>query len=159
MFLQNYSKLLVIILVLSGCAVKSPTTSKTVSFVFKTSNIKIAASGFLYKNSHIKLQGYSGANPVFTLLLTKRACINDRCMSYKNFNDHFLSPHYPKRIIQHILLGKPIFNGQNLQKDASGFSQEIVGDSFAIIYRVEKNEIYFKDKKNAILIKIKELDG
>ena len=159
MFLQNYSKLLVILLLFSGCAIKRPTISQPVAFVFKTPNLKIAATGFLYKNAHIKLQGYSGANPIFTLLLTKRVCINDRCMSYKNFNQHFLSPAYPEKIVRNILLGRPIFHGQNLQKSALGFSQEIVGDSFAIIYRVEKKKIYFKDRRNVILIKIKELDG
>ena len=155
MFLQNYSKLLVILLLFSGCAIKRPTISQPVAFVFKTPNLKIAATGFLYKNSHIKLQGYSGANPIFTLLLTKRVCINDRCMSYESFNKLVLSPTYPPQLIRNILLAKPIFNGKNLQKSQRGFEQRV--DS--ILYRVKDRVVYFKDKKNAILIKIKELDG
>ena len=155
MFLQNYSKLLVILLLFSGCAIKRPTISQPVAFVFKTPNLKIAATGFLYKNAHIKLQGYSGANPIFTLLLTKRVCINSRCMSYESFNKLVLSPTYPPQLIRNILLAKPIFNGKNLQKSQRGFEQRV--DS--ILYRVKDRVVYFKDKKNAILIKIKELDG
>ncbi len=155
MFLQNYSKLLVILLLFSGCAIKHPTISQPIAFVFKTPTLKIAATGFLYKNSYIKLQGYSGAHPIFTLLLTKRVCINGKCMSYEHFNKLILVPNYPPKIIRHILEGRAIFNGQNLQKTKKGFMQKID----AIIYRVEPREIYFKDRADKILIKIKELNG
>ncbi|BCD67421.1 hypothetical protein NitYY0918_C0312 [Nitratiruptor sp. YY09-18] len=144
-------------LLLSGCVSKQIQRSEPVSFVFKTPVLKIAASGFLQKGRIIKLQGYDAGQPILELILAKRVCINSKCMSYAMFNKRVLYPAYPPFIIRNIVTGKPIFNGQNLEKRGDGFVQEITSKQFAIIYRVKKDVIYFKDRKNRILIKIKEL--
>jgi hypothetical protein len=45
----------------------------------------------------------------------------------------------------------------NLNRYNNGFSQFIKDDNVNIIYKVDHKRIYFKDKKNGILIKIKKL--
>ncbi|BCD61480.1 hypothetical protein NitYY0826_C0332 [Nitratiruptor sp. YY08-26] len=163
LFSSHYSKnslniLMIIVLFFSGCAMKQKITSEPVRFVFKTKSIKVAASGFLQRGGSLKLQAYGAGQPLFELILGKRVCINGRCMSYAMFNEKVLSPFYPSYIIRNILESKPIFAGKNLEKRGDGFFQEILDERFAIIYRVTKKGVYFKDSKNKILIKLKELD-
>jgi len=72
---------------------------------------------------------------------------------YKIFNMKFLQSEYPSKIIKNIFSGKPIFSSQNLDKNFNGFSQKID----EIIYKVSKTNIYFKDSKSKILIKIRKI--
>ncbi len=150
--------MLIAALIFGGCATRQRVASEPVSFVFKTPSFKIAASGFLQRGRTVRLQGYNAGQPVFELLLGKRVCLGGRCMSYAMFNSRLFTPRYPAIMIRDILEGRPIMQSQNLEKRGDGFVQEIKTDAFAIIYRVKPKEIYFKDSKNRILIKIKELD-
>ncbi len=125
--------------------------------VFKSKAIKISGSGFLQTNSHVSLQLYMASRPLLTLRLFKRVCTQEGCMSYETFNKRYLVADYPKDIIKQILLGRPIFHGKNRRSLPSGFEQRL--EDLGIIYRVLPREIRFKDKKNHILIKIKEIDG
>jgi len=85
-------------------------------------------------------------------------CVDEGCMSKKAFNKRFLSEAYPEEILKNIILGYKIFHAQNLLKTAQGFEQKIENNRVNITYRVSQQEIYFKDKKNHILFKIKDIN-
>ena len=78
-------------------------------------------------------------------------------MSRAAFNEAYLNAAYPDELLQNVILGKPIYGAKGLQKNAEGFSQHLKSQSVDILYRVNVQEIYFKDKTNKILIKIKEI--
>jgi hypothetical protein len=122
----------------------------------KTKKFAFSDSGF-YTNSpeKITIQAYSSGVGVGELKFFKsddRICIKNYCNTRKWFTDNFLSRDYPQDIILNILDKKPIFDGKNLSKTATGFTQNIG----AIKYRVSDSEIYFKDSANRLIIKIKD---
>jgi len=79
-------------------------------------------------------------------------------MSKSGFNEEYLNAVYPDELLQNILLGRKIYNGKNILKNSNGFKQDIQTKEVSIIYVVNSQQIYFKDRKNHILIKIKELN-
>jgi len=79
-------------------------------------------------------------------------------MPKKGFNREYLYKEYPENILQNILLGHTIFNGKNRQKSSFGFIQHIQTQDMNIKYIVKQKEIYFKDRKNHILLKIKDAE-
>ena len=79
------------------------------------------------------------------------------CMRKSTFNEQYLSPAYPDDLLKNVFLGQPIFNGKNLLKTDLGFVQVIQASGVDIVYKVELDQIYFKDKSNAILIKVKDI--
>ena len=76
-------------------------------------------------------------------------------MTRSSFNKEYLSKSYPDDLLQNVLLKKKIFNSLNVVKLDDGFQQTIKDSNQDIIYKVTSNMIYFKDRKNHILIKIK----
>jgi len=68
------------------------------------------------------------------------------------------TPLYPPSLLQNIILGHQIYDGKNSLKQDDGFIQSIKTSEVNIKYRVNSREIYFKDSKNHILIKIKEIN-
>ena len=152
--------LFAILFFFAGCAIKQPAVSYPASIVFKTPAVKIAASGFVKRSARrVEVEGYMAGQPVLELVAAKRVCINGRCMSYEMFNERILGARYPRLLIYHILRGEPIFGGTGLRKEAGGFVQRIEDANFAIIYRSKPGSIYFIDRKNRILIKMRRLDG
>jgi len=149
-----------IIFIFAGCATKQPTWTKPALIVWKSKGIKFADSGFVRKTgSGVELEIYEAGTALFRLKVAKRICTDRGCMSAKAFNERFLSPYYPDQLIRNILLARPIFDGKNLIKTEDGFIQKIKSDHLDIIYKINTRSIFFKDRLNYILIKIKELDG
>jgi len=86
-------------------------------------------------------------------------CTSKGCITKSRFNAEFLSASYPDDIFLHLLQAKPIFGGKNLTQTADGFEQKIQTKEYNIIYKVGKKKLYFKDRKNKILIKLKDING
>ena len=86
-------------------------------------------------------------------------CVANGCMNKSGFNQDYLHPSYPNDILQNILLGKRIFNGKNLTKTHNGFNQKIKNNYYDIVYKVDEKQIFFKDKKNKIIFKIKDMEN
>ncbi len=147
--------LIVMILMLGGCAHKQPVPVRPVVVVFKSPSFKVAGSGFLQKGKRLQL--YSASTPLFDLRLGKRICVNGQCIRYEMFNKKILSSSYPSALIKNILSFQPIFGGKNRTLITGGFEQRF--DNLGIIYKVYKKILLFKDTKHHILIKIKEIDG
>ena len=145
-----------------GCSAKKITNDFVYFITIKSKNMRYSDIGYIKKfgNNSIELEIYSAGNPLLRLVINKKICTKSGCISKERFNELYLSKNYPKDLFKNILQGESIFNGKNLIKNRQGFEQKIYNkNSFDIIYRVSKDEIYFKDRLNNILIKIKNIKG
>ena len=79
-------------------------------------------------------------------------------MSKSSFNKDYLHTSYPSDILQNILLSKDIYGGENKIITSDGFRQHIEDENVDILYKVTWNTTYFKDRKNNILLKIKDTE-
>ena len=135
--------------------------TKSQKIVMKTKKFAFSDTAF-YKNTPrlIQIQAYSSGVAIANMKFYKindSVCFGNKCTNKKYFTDNFLSKNYPSSLIITILSKKPIFDKQNLKKIKDGFLQHIKSDSYDITYMVTKNFVYFKDKKNKILIKLSDL--
>ncbi len=85
-------------------------------------------------------------------------CLNTGCTSKSNFNKLFLNASYPDDLLQNIILSYPIYKGENRVEKSEGFEQKIQNENVNIIYKVTRNSISFKDKKNHILFKMRSVE-
>ncbi len=157
--MKNYVLIAIFIVLLIGCANKTVNKvepiSKSCKIVFKTKKISFADTGFLNKSKNsTSLQIFAMGTPILKLKVADLVCLNGMCNSKKSFNQTHLSPYYPDSLLENILNGKPIFNKINLIKKDDGFVQNISGKWYNIKYKVDKQNIYFKDSSNKIIIKI-----
>ncbi len=144
--------------VLSGCRTPGlPEAQEGVFVIWKTPVMRYADQGFLYRGKdRIRLEVYANGQAVMRLSLTPtQICSGALCMNPKTFNLRYLSPHYPKMFLIHLLSGEPIFGGEGRKKSEGEWLQEIHrAGEYDIHYRVSKNSIDFRDTINAIVIKI-----
>ncbi len=153
---------------ITGCSTKSIFAKKPVKIVnkskkitMKTKKFAFSDTGFYKSNDKlIQIQAYSTGVAVANMKFYKNSdsvCVGYKCTNRKYFNDNFLSKYYPNKLIVNILSAKPIMGAENLTKSADGFTQNIKTAEYDITYRVTSNSIYFKDRLNRILIKLKDL--
>lgn len=124
---MRYASSLIVILVfiVTGCAVKQPISSKSSIVIFKTPSLKFYDKGFITKyEDNIHLQIYSAGNIVLDLKIYKdEVCQSSlKCMSSKEFNEIYLDSSYKDSFLYELFL---------------------------------QNTVSFKDKRNNILIKVK----
>ena len=155
----RYIFLVLTILVLTGCTQKVQyNSSKAYFIVIKNSQMAIGDTGFIKRNDNqINLQIFSAATPVFDLHVNKDVCMGYTCLSRKSFNSEFFGYKHYEKFIDELFSMQPIYNKQNMVKNESGFEQKIKTKNYDITYRVRDRSLYFKDRKNKILIKLKEL--
>jgi hypothetical protein len=158
---QTYLKYILIAFVLffSACSIKSYERTQSKIITIKTKSLKFSDIGYI-RNSRdsLELELFEAGNSAFKVSIDNYICTNDGCMSKSSFNEEYLSEDYPPDILQNIILGKPIYDANNLSRNDAGFEQNILTQEVNIHYQVDANQIYFKDSKNNILIKIKELN-
>ncbi len=163
--MKNYIFALVLLLFFAGCATKGALqtqtalqSSKSCKVVFKTKKIAFADTGFLNKSpGEVSLQVFAMGTPVLKLKIKDEICLNGMCNSKRSFNQAHLSSYYPDTLMENVLNAKPILSSINLKKTVNGFTQNITGKWYKIKYKVDEENIYFKDSKNRIIIKIKGL--
>lgn len=126
---------------------------------FKTPQMAFADAGFIHNNGKdLKIVILVVGQPVFTLELGRKICLDGSCLSKDKFIHERLSPHYPRDILQNIFLGKEIFKGQNKIIQEGGFKQRLFkAGAYDIYYLVYNGQIRFKDKSAKILIKTKKI--
>jgi len=153
----------VLLFILNGCTAKNlvkKENQESAFIVLKIPSIKYAGMGFIYKSdSFVKVEIYSMGQAIMSLDINgMNVCMSTfKCMEKKDFNAKMLSANYPDTLLENIFRGKPIFDGENLEKNSTGFIQHIVKDNkYDIEYSVSSKESRFHDKKNKILIKIKK---
>lgn len=127
--------------------------------VLKTPKIKFADIAYISRGKDaVVLDLYVAGKALKTITIDNLVCVEGAgCISKDTFNEEYLSPSYPANLLQNVLLGKPIYEGKNIERSAGEFSQTIKDAEVNIRYIVNARRIYFKDKTNNILISIKEL--
>jgi len=145
----------------TGCALRPPIlNSQSYVVIIKMKGIAFNDMGFLnYGKNFTDVQLFSMGTLIFELKINSHISVNSHSFSNKEFNKRFLSSNYPEHILEHILNKKPIFSKENYERKKDGFEQIIKKKNISIKYFVSNNEIYFKDDKNHILIKLKKMEN
>ncbi len=143
-----------------GCAPKSYMMNESRLIIIKTPKLKFADLGYIRKNiDEVRADLFVAGNLVQSIEINTLVCVNEGCISKSSFNEEYLNSAYPDDLMLNVLLARPIFNKASIKKTENGFIQELKSEEYNIIYKVENETIYFKDKKNKILIKIKKIKG
>jgi len=152
--------LLSFILLFSACSIKNYEHTESKIVTIKTPKIKFSDIGYLrHTDKALELELFMAGHVFKRISINHLVCVSDEgCMSKEGFNSEYLSSAYPPELLQNILLGHKIFDGENLTKNSSGFMQRILTQDVNIKYIVKPKEIYFKDRKNHILFKIKDVN-
>ncbi|WP_281951977.1 hypothetical protein [Nitrosophilus kaiyonis] len=154
--------LFIMILFFTGCTVKKVVVSEPYIITIKSKKFRFSDYAILekYSNKEVKIKVFNTGVLVKEIIIDDKICSDEGCLSKKEFNNLYLSKFYPPGLLKNVVLGKPIFNSENLIKKNSGFIQKIYRkNSLDIIYKVYKDSVYFKDRINKILIKIKKMKG
>jgi len=149
---------LTFLLLLSGCSIKSYEQTQAKIIIIKSPKIKFADIGYL-RNSEksIELEMFVAGHAVEKISINHLVCVSEGCMSKSGFNQEYLHHSYPDDILQDIFLGSMIYDGLDSVKTSDGFEQNILNNDVNIKYRVDSESIFFKDRKNKIIIKIKDI--
>ena len=150
--------LLIFILIFSACSTKNYEITKTKIVIIKSPQIKFSDLGYLRNSDKdVELELFMAGKSIQKININHLICVNEGCMSKSGFNADYLNANYPDDILQNILLARPIYDGENLEKTLDGFIQHISSLHVDIVYKVTQNQIFFKDKKNKIIFKIKDI--
>ena len=146
------------ILLFSGCGARPFVKTDAATIIMKTPKIKFADMGYIRSNEDlVALELFSAGQAVGKFEIENMVCVDgEGCMRKSSFNAEYLNAHYPDTLMENILRSKPIYDGQNLLKNEHGFEQHILNEHVEIKYRVTDRQIYFKDRANRVLIKIKK---
>jgi hypothetical protein len=146
------------ILLFGGCVAKPFTTSDAATIVLKSPKLKFADAGYLRSSEEmVALELFSAGQAVAKIEVGNLICVEgEGCMRKSSFNAEYLNAQYPDTLMENILRSKPIYGGKNLRRSEHGFEQMIMDDTVEIAYRVTTKQIYFRDRKNRVLIKIKK---
>ena len=158
--IQTFFILWVSLFILVGCAPKQYAVNKSCLIVLKTPKIKFADVGYLRRNAdEVRADLFVAGQLVQSIEISTLVCVDDGCLSKSQFNEDYLHASYPDDLILNVLLGRPIFNRASLQKTDGGFIQNLKSAEYNITYKVEYDNIYFKDRQNRFLIKISKTKG
>lgn len=131
-----------ITLFFGGCATKQPIQIKSVMVTIKTPFMKYNDLGFIkHYDNYNELEIYSFGNALLYLKVYKdKVCTSDfKCKTSQSFINEYFNSSYPADFFYNIL---------NKSKNLN-----IQGITYS--YNTEDG-IYFRDKQNDILIRIKE---
>ncbi len=149
---------LVLALFLSACSVKNYEHTESKIIIIKSPHINFADLAYVrHSGDAVGIELFSAGKMIQKIEINQRICVVEGCVSKESFNAKYLSPAYPQNILQNIILAKPIYKSRNIVRKEDGFSQRIVTDRVNIRYEVNQQKIFFKDKSNKIIIKIKDM--
>jgi len=151
--------LLTIILLFSACSVKNYEHTQSKLIIIKSPKIKFADLGYIRNSGKaVELELFVAGKVIEKISVNHLICVSDGCMSKSRFNRDYLNTAYPETLFQNVLLGYKIYAGKNAVKMQDGFEQNIEDENVNITYRVSSNTIFFKDRKNKIIFKIKDVN-
>ena len=149
--------LMIFIMLFSACSTKNYEITKTKIIIIKSPKIKFSDLGYIRNSDEsIELELFIAGKAIEKISINHLVCTSEGCMSKGGFNEDYLNENYPDDILQNILLAKPIYDKQNLEKTKDGFTQNINSLHVDISYRVSLHVTFFKDRKNNIILKIKD---
>ncbi len=137
------------------------TRSGSYLITIKTKQFAFSDTGFLtYYPDRISLQVFTTGKPVLQMKIytdEDNICVQKVCKYKHGFNKFYLTDAYPDTLIENLLMMRPIMKGRNLEKTSDGFIQRIDGEDYDIRYEVKGSDLIFKDTKNRLILKLKEL--
>ena len=149
--------LLVFTLLFTACSTKNYEITQTKIIIIKSPKLKFADVGYIRNSDKsIEMELFIAGKAIEKFTINHLVCTSEGCMSKSGFNEDYLHESYPDTILQNILLGHTIYDGKNRVQIKNGFSQHIRDEDVDIRYRVTAQEIFFKDKQNKIIFKIKD---
>jgi hypothetical protein len=144
----------------TACSVKNYEITKSKLISIKCPKIKFSDLGFIRNSGDtIEMELFMAGKSIEKITINHLICSSEGCMLKSSFNEEYLYKYYPDDILQNILLSKEIYKGKNRKNTNYGFEQYIKDENVDIKYKVDFKTTYFKDRKNKILIKIKDIDG
>ncbi|QOY52339.1 hypothetical protein [Candidatus Sulfurimonas baltica] len=147
----------IFILFFSACSVKNYDVTQTKIIIIKSPKIKFSDLGYIRNSDKsIELELFIAGKAVDKISVNHLICTNDGCMSKSGFNKDYLNYSYPEETLQNILLAREIYGGKNIVKTADGFEQNIQDVHVDIEYKVGLHVVFFRDRKNNIIFKIKD---
>jgi len=157
--LKNIKYLFIIlILFFTACSTKEYKHIEPKIFILKTTKLKFADLAYLrHSGDTIELELFVAGKAMKRIYINNLLCIDEGCMRKSSFNKEYLYKEYPVELFEHVILGKKIYKGINLVYLNGGFEQKIESKDVAIMYRVDTKGVYFRDRKNNILIKLKDV--
>jgi hypothetical protein len=133
-------------------------TSDSYVATLKTKQFSFSDAAFMRDEMGVlELQILTAGKPLLNLKIAEDVCVDHNCITKMEFNDKYLNHYYPPNLIDNVLRGEPIFDGRNLKKTTKGFMQKIQDENYYIKYKTTPGNIYFKDVKNGIVIKLRKL--
>lgn len=148
------------ILLFGGCTVKHYSSSSPKVITIKTAKLKFSDTGYIrYEADAVEVELFTAGLAVEKISIDDKVCVNAGCMSEETFVKEYLYEGYPRDTMRRILQGEPIFGGIGKDKTCSGaLFQFIRNDDMDIMYRRQGGEIFFKDRLNALMIKINDIE-
>ncbi len=151
--------LLVFVLLFIGCSTKTYQSSDPKLITIKTKKFRYSDLGYLKRSGDaVSIELFSAGQMIQKIEINHLVCVQEGCMSKSRFNQEFLDKSYPDEILKNIILKKPIFHKNEYREINTGFKQKIQDNNVDIIYKVTPKSVYFKDKKNHILFKMKDIN-
>jgi len=145
-------------LFMSGCSLKNYKHEESKIIIIKTPKLKFSDLGYIrHTGDDVEMELFMTGVSVQKISINHLICVDDGCMLKSGFNKEYLNAEYPSDILQNILLSKVIYDGKNRVQTPEGFEQIIQTQNVDIKYRVTKTETFFKDRKNRIIFKIKDI--
>ncbi len=144
---------LLLALLFIGCSQHNYKSRSAYLITIKSKELRFSDMGFISRSTEaVLIDIFSLGNQILKLEIDDFVTLNGATpIPPSMFNSRYLHSDYPPETLKEIFLGKPIFEKLGLENVEDGFIQHI-GE---ITYRVSQDEIYFKDKKNGVLIKLK----
>lgn len=157
--MKRFSTLWVsVVLLFGGCAVKEFKTTEPKLITLKTKQLRFNDVGFIRtEDDAVQAELFSAGQAVERFEINRLVCVTGGCMTKHAFNAEYLSAGYPDELLQNVLLGQPVFGGAGMHSRDRGFEQHLESPDLDIFYSVGPDGIYFKDRLNDILIKIRDL--
>lgn len=149
---------LVALLFLSGCGARPFVQTDAATIILKTPKLRFADTGYIRSNERVvALELFSAGQAVGKFEIENLVCVEgEGCMRKSSFNAEYLCSEYPDTLMENVLRSQPIYEGEELVRNRHGFEQNISKDGVEIRYKVTDRQIYFKDRRNSVLIKIKK---
>ena len=158
-FIQICFIILISLLIL-GCAPKSYEKNESRFILIKSPLLKYADLGYIRSNQNeVRADLFIAGNLVQSIEISTLICVNEGCLTKSAFNSEYLNVSYHDDVLLNVLLGRPIFDKASLQITELGFRQELKSTDYNIIYKVENGSILFKDSLNRLKIKISRVEG
>jgi len=149
-----------LVIFFTGCSIKNYEHSEAKIVTIKSPKIKFSDIGYVrHTDDAIELELFVAGHVFQKIHINRMICVKDGCMGKGSFNKEYLNTAYPDDILQNVILGRAIYAKKNLMKSSDGFVQKIKDKNVDIKYKVTAHESFFKDRKNHIIIKIRDTNG